>query len=146
MYAPLELEEAQENFHMGLICAQQVFAHFAKRLGLPEETALRIASPFGAGMGQAEVCGCVTGSLMVLGMLHGNGGPCSRPQKEAFYARRDAFLQAFAKAHGGLRCRDLLGHDVTTPEGMAAVRQNNLFITTCAPLVCAACALLEEHL
>ena len=68
MYAPLELEEAQENFHMGLICAQQLFAHFAERLGLPEETALRIASPFGAGMGQAEVCGCVTGSLMVLGM------------------------------------------------------------------------------
>lgn len=146
MNDPLELEEAQENFHMGIICAQQVFSHFADRLGLPEETALRIAAPFGSGMGRAEICGCVTGSLMVLGMLHGNGGACTRPQKDAFYARRDAFLDAFAKAHGSLRCRDLLGHDITTPEGIAAVRRDDLFNKKCPPLVCAACALLEEYL
>ena len=66
-----ELEEVQEDFNMGIICAQQVLAHFADRLGLTEETALRIASAFGSGMGKAEVCGCVSGSLMVLGMLHG---------------------------------------------------------------------------
>ena len=97
-------------------------------------------------MGKAEVCGCVSGSLMVLGMLHGPSGPCSRPQKDAFYARRDAFTGAFAKAHGSLQCRGVLGHDITTPEGMAAVKQNNLFIKTCAPLVCHTCALLEDYL
>ena len=69
-----ELEEVQEDFNMGIICAQQVLAHFADRLGLTEETALRIASAFGSGMGKAEVCGCVSGSLMVLGMLHGPSG------------------------------------------------------------------------
>ena len=79
-----ELDEVQENFNMGIICAQQVLTHFADRLGLPEETALRVASAFGSGMGRAEVCGCVSGSLMVLGMLHGPSGPCSRPQKDAF--------------------------------------------------------------
>ena len=141
-----ELEEVQEDFNMGIICAQQVLAHFADRLGLTEETALRIASAFGSGMGKAEVCGCVSGSLMVLGMLHGPSGPCSRPQKDAFYARRDAFTGAFAKAHGSLQCRGVMGHDITTPEGMAAVKQNNLFIKTCAPLVCHTCALLEDYL
>ena len=146
MNEPLELEEVQENFNMGIICAQQVLSHYADRLGLPQETALRIASALGSGMGKAEVCGCVSGSLMVIGMMHGPNGPCPRPQKEAFYARRDAFTEAFAKAHGGLLCREVLGHDLTTPEGMAAVRKDNLFITTCAPLVCATCALLEEYL
>ena len=34
-----ELDEVQENFNMGIICAQQVLAHFADRLDLPEETA-----------------------------------------------------------------------------------------------------------
>ena len=82
----------------------------------------------------------------LLGMLHGPSGPCSRPQKDAFYARRDAFTEAFAKAHGSLQCRGVLGHDLATPEGMAAVKQNNLFIKTCAPLVCHTCALLEEYL
>ena len=45
-----ELEEVQEDFNMGIICAQQVLAHFADRLGLTEEIALRIASAFGSGM------------------------------------------------------------------------------------------------
>lgn len=141
-----ELEEVQENFQMGVICAQQVFSHFADRFGLPDDVTMRIASAFGSGMGRAEVCGCVSGALMVIGMLYGPKGPCSRAEKNAFYTRRDAFTEAFAKAHGSLRCRDILGHDVTTPEGVAAIKQQNLFITTCAPLVCAACALLEEHL
>ena len=141
-----ELDEVQENFNMGIICAQQVLAHFADRLNLPEETALRLASAFGAGMGKAEVCGCVSGALMVLGLMHGPSGPCARPQKQAFYDRRDAFTEAFAKAHGSLQCRAILGHDLTTPEGMAAVRKGNLFIKTCAPLVCTTCALLEDYL
>ena len=141
-----ELEEVQENFNMGIICAQQVLAHFADRLNLPEETALRLASAFGSGMGKAEVCGCVSGALMVLGLMHGPSGPCPRPQKQAFYARRDAFTEAFAKTHGSLQCRGILGHDLTTPEGMAAVRKDNLFIKTCAALVCATCALLEDYL
>ena len=141
-----EIDEVQENFNMGIICAQQVLLHFADRLGLPEETAMRIASAFGAGMGRAEVCGCVTGSLMVLGLMHGPNGPCPRPQKESFYDRRDAFTEAFAKAHGSVLCRGVLGHDLTTAEGKAAVRQGNLFAKTCSPLVCATCALLEEYL
>ena len=70
-----ELDEVQENFNMGIICAQQVLAHFADRLNLPEETALRVASAFGSGMGKAEVCGCVSGALMVLGLMHGPSGP-----------------------------------------------------------------------
>ena len=141
-----ELDEVQENFNMGIICAQQVLAHFAERLNLPEETAMRVASAFGSGMGKAEVCGCVSGALMVLGLMHGPSGPCARPQKQAFYDRRDAFTEAFAKAHGSLQCRAILGHDLTTPEGMAAVRKGNLFIKTCAPLVCTTCALLEDYL
>ena len=141
-----ELDEVRENFNMGIICAQQVLAHFADRLDLPEATALRVASAFGSGMGRAEVCGCVSGALMVLGLMHGPEGPCARPQNQAFSDRRDAMTEAFAKAHGGLLCREVLGHDLTTPEGMAAVRKDNLFITTCAPLVCATCALLEEYL
>jgi len=45
MSTPPELEEVQEDFNMGIICAQQVLAHFADRLGLTEETALRIPRP-----------------------------------------------------------------------------------------------------
>ena len=40
----MELAEAQENFGMGIICAQQVFAHFSERFGLSPDDAMRAAS------------------------------------------------------------------------------------------------------
>lgn len=142
----MELAEAQENFGMGIICAQQVFAHFSGRFGLQPEEAMRTAACFGSGMGQAATCGCVTGALMVLGLAHGCAGPCSRERKRNLYSRRDAFMTAFAGSHGGLLCREILGHDLTVPEERAIIMEKDLFTTVCAPLVCAACGLLEEYL
>lgn len=142
----MELAEAQENFGMGIICAQQVFAHFSERFGLSPDDAMRAASCFGSGMGQAATCGCVTGALMALGMAHGCAGPCSRERKGNLYSRRDAFMTAFVRAHGSLLCREILGHDLTIPQERALIMEKGLFTTVCAPLVCAACDLLEEYL
>ena len=141
-----ELDEVQENFNMGIICAQQVFAHFSERFGLSPDDAMRAASCFGSGMGQAATCGCVTGALMALGVAHGCAGPCSRERKGNLYSRRDAFMTAFVRAHGSLLCREILGHDLTIPQERALIMEKGLFTTVCAPLVCAACDLLEEYL
>ena len=49
--------ESQADFKRLIVCAQQVFAHFADRLGIAPELALRTASCFGSGLGRADVCG-----------------------------------------------------------------------------------------
>ncbi len=46
-------------------------AAFADECGLEEEQALKLGSCFGSGMRKGEVCGAVTGALMVLGMIYG---------------------------------------------------------------------------
>ena len=142
----MDIDEVQESFDMGIICAQQVLSHFSERFGLPEEAALRVASCFGAGMGRANTCGCVTGGLMAIGLAHGAAGPCSREQKENLYDRRDAFMAAFTAANGSLECRGVLGHDLTDPQVLAVVKEKKLFNTVCGPLICDTCALLEEYL
>lgn len=138
--------EAKADFGRHIVCSQQVFAHFADRLGIAEELALRVASCFGSGLGRADVCGCVTGGLMVLGLAHGCGGPCSRAEQQSLYAVRDAFTAAFSRAQGSLLCREILGHDLTIPGQRAVIVEKGLFSSVCAPLVCAACAMLEELL
>ena len=55
--------ESQADFGQRIVCAQQVFAHFADRLGIAPDVAMRTASCFGSGLGRADVCGCVTGAL-----------------------------------------------------------------------------------
>ena len=138
--------ESQADFKRLIVCAQQVFAHFADRLGIAPELALRTASCFGSGLGRADVCGCVTGGLMVLGLAHGNAGAWSREEQRVLYARRDAFTGAFARAHGGLLCREILGYDLTIPDQRAVIVDKGLFTSVCAPLVCATCDMLEDLL
>ena len=60
---------ARKLFKKGYNCSQSVFAAFCDETGLDTETALKIASSFGGGMGRLrEVCGAVTGMFMVVGM------------------------------------------------------------------------------
>lgn len=146
MCKKMDIDEVRESFNMGIICAQQILSHFSERFGVPEEDALRLASCFGSGMGQAHTCGCVTGALMVIGLARGPAGPCSREQKQNLYGRRDAFMAAFAAANGSLACRGVLGHDLTDPQQRAVIREKKLFTTVCVPLICDTCALVEEYL
>ena len=43
MATPPELEEVQEDFNMGIICAQQVLAHFATPARCSKNTSRSIA-------------------------------------------------------------------------------------------------------
>ena len=60
--------KAAELFLQGYNCAQAVAVAFCDVTGLPEQQAARMASAFGGGMGRLrEVCGAVSGMLLVLG-------------------------------------------------------------------------------
>ena len=64
-------EKAVNYFSQKLHCSQSVLAAFADECGITEEEAFRLGSCFGSGMRKGEVCGAVTGALMVLGLLYG---------------------------------------------------------------------------
>ena len=102
-------ETARENFVKGYNCAQAVFVAFKDEMGLDELTAARLSSSFGGGMGKLrEVCGAVSGALMVLGMLRGNSDPADDKAKAAHYARVQEFAAKFKAEHDTIICRDLL--------------------------------------
>ena len=76
---------ALDYFHQGYNCSQSVFTAFADVCGLSEETALRLSSPLGAGIGRMrEVCGAFCGLSMVAGSLHGNTSPDTGKRKNLF--------------------------------------------------------------
>jgi len=67
-------DRATEMFLSGYNCAQSVLWSFSDEVRLDPDTALRIACGFGAGMARRqEVCGAVTGGIMVLGLRLGRG-------------------------------------------------------------------------
>jgi C_GCAxxG_C_C family probable redox protein len=140
------IDLATARFAEGYNCSQAVLSAYADRFGLDGETALKIASGFGGGMGRmAETCGAVTGALMVLGWKYGAASP-DREAKERVYEQVREFAKRFAARHGSLACRDLLGCDISTAGGYDVARERNLFATTCPQFVRDAAEILDDML
>ena len=143
--AALTEEEARYRlFDQGFDCAQTVFSAFAEELDLDEETALKIAAGFGGGMHLGDMCGCVTGGLMVLGLKYGWNEEGDAVGKDLMNRKAQEFERRFRERLGGLRCRELLEADVSTSEGkmLAAERIPD----RCPGFVAAATEILEEML
>jgi C_GCAxxG_C_C family probable redox protein len=140
------VEKAVERFSEGFSCSQATFSAFAPGFGVPDETALRIASAFGGGIGRrGHVCGAVTGALMALGLARGHADNTEASKSET-YAMVDEFTRRFEAEYGSLICRTLLGHAIDTPEGMQAARDSGAFKTVCPGLVSGAAAIVEALL
>ena len=57
------------GFHdRGFSCSQSVLAAFTDVTGLSEEESFRIAAGFGRGAGTGELCGALSGAVMVLSL------------------------------------------------------------------------------
>lgn len=139
-------EKADHYFAQGFACSQAVLAAFADELGLTEEQALKISACFGSGMGQGEVCGACTGALMALGLKYGHCRQDDIAGRERRKEVTDAFLSAFKEENGSILCKELLGCDVGTPQGLATARETNLFTEFCPKMVASATCILEQLL
>lgn len=128
-------------------CAQAVLLAFAADLGLEEETALRIAAGFGAGLGRnQEVCGAVTGGVLAIGLKHGAAGVDDPRAKEPVYRLTRELMARFRARFGSCLCRELLRVDLLTAEGQQRYKERGLGERVCRPCVRGAVGILEEIL
>jgi C_GCAxxG_C_C family probable redox protein len=122
-------EIAVTRFSQNFNCSQSVFVSFAHQLGLDESQALKLSSPFGGGVARrGQTCGAVTGALMALGLARGADTPAG---KEDAYRLGQEFLQRFESKHATILCRELLGCDISTPEGRQQAREQGVFTALC---------------
>ena len=108
----------------GYNCAQSVVGAFAERLPIDFETAMRLTSSFGGGMGRLrEVCGAVSGMFVVAGLLVGPADT-SPDAKKKHYALIQHLAAKFREKEGAIRCAELLhldhSIDPPTPEARTA--------------------------
>jgi len=142
-----ESQRALELFEQEFSCSQAVFAAFARRFGLPAETALQIACSFGAGMGRmGEVCGAVAGAYMVYGLAYGNTLATDKDSRDKVYALVREHADRFHQCHGTILCRELLGTRIDTPEGLQQARESGIFETSCPQYVNDSANLVAELL
>jgi C_GCAxxG_C_C family probable redox protein len=140
-------ERAISLFKEGFSCSQAVFAAYAGELGLVHETALRIAQPFGGGIAKSgDWCGAATGAFLVIGLKYGRVKAGDVAAKDKTYALVQEFVRMFRSRHGTTRCNDLLGCDITTPEGQKTIEERKLHETLCENLIRDAVEILDALL
>lgn len=141
------LAEALELFASGFHCSQSVFAVFSEDYGLEKETALKIACPFGGGMGgYGKTCGVLTGAMMVLGLRYGSSDPADLETKKISREKNRALIETFEKQHHSCNCNDLLGFDRSQLSGAELMAKMPVFHNTCAKFLETVVVYLEEEL
>lgn len=142
----MTLEKVMELYHAGFDCSQVTFGYGCDLLGVDPEIGYRAGACFGGGMFRGETCGCVTGSLMAIGMKYGHTQPNDQETKQALMQIKKEFEDGFIEEHGSLICREILGYDIGTPEGLETIVQKGLLDSVCPALALTACELLDELL
>jgi C_GCAxxG_C_C family probable redox protein len=141
------VEDAVECFHQGFSCSQAVAAAYGPQFGLDREQLLKISSGFGAGMARlAETCGACTGAFMVIGLKYGRVRSEDNAAKEKTYQLVQEFVKRFKARNKTILCKELLGADMSTPEGLKKAMEKNLPHTLCPRFVKDAAEILEEIL
>ena len=141
------IDQAVASFENDFLCSQSILSAFAPALGLDRLTALRIAAPFGSGMGRmGEVCGAVSGAFMVIGLKYGHTTAEDTEAKERTYQLVQQFAALFRSRHGTILCRELTGYTLSNPGEMQAARESGVFKNQCPKYIRSAGEILEELL
>ena len=141
-------EKAMENFKQGYNCSQSVFLAFQDQYFMDSETALRISSSFGGGMGRLrEVCGAVSGMFMVAGMLYGYTEPKDHTSKTKHYERIQDLAREFKDRNHSIICRELLGLGAGADSPIPEFRTKEYYKKRpCVELVGMAAEIMEEYI
>lgn len=136
-------EKALELFSNNFNCSQAVLTAFASDFGLDEKLALMLGTQFGGGARNAEMCGAVSGALMILGLKYGHFESENNEQKSRAYAIAAEYTKRFRELNGSIVCRDLLGYDLTRPDDMVYIKEKDLFRSICPEMIRSAVKVLE---
>jgi C_GCAxxG_C_C family probable redox protein len=108
---------------------------------------LKIGSALGGGICRTgETCGVVTGALMVLGLRNGQLKAIDKPAKELCYRIAARFISMFIARNHSIKCKELLGYDISTIQGRKMVRKRHLISTLCPRLVQDGAEIIEKML
>ena len=137
---------AAELFLKGYNCAQAVAVAFSDVTGIDKALSSRLACSFGGGMGRMrEVCGAVSGMLMVAGVLYGYAEPEEGEIKKAHYTLVQELAAKFRAEAGSIICREILKNPPSDPNPSPRTaeyyRQR-----PCARMVALAAAILDAYI
>ena len=138
---------AYDSHKKGYNCAQSVAGTFADLTELSMEQILAVSGGFGGGVGgtHSELCGAVSGAVMVLSLVNPYTDCGDPAAKRNVYAIAKEFRRRFEEVFGKTRCGDLLAARPGVTDKTPAAQR--LGITAhCDSMIVTAVELVEQML
>lgn len=142
-------EKAANNFENGYNCAQAVFMVYSEKFGINTETALKLSSSFGGGMGRLrEVCGAVSAMFMIAGLAKGYTENNNDDIKGKHYQLIQTLAQKFKEKHGTIICRELLGLDRDENSSFIPTKRTPQYYKErpCKEFIHDACTIIDKYI
>jgi len=125
---------AMQYFQQGFNCAQSVLVSCGE--GLDVITALKVSCAFGGGMSRmGETCGVVTGAMMAIGLKFGMTDADKPEAKAKTYQVVNDFVKEFKTRHKHITCTELIGCNLSTPEGVLLAKEKKVHENICRTLI-----------
>ena len=116
------VQKAKDIFLEGYNCAQAVAMSLSEKVGLSVEDAKALANPFGGGFCRLrEVCGAVSGMLMIIGYKH------KEMSKTEMYAFARKAIDEFESEFGSYVCRNLIKADANDTSPVPSERTDKYY-------------------
>ena len=94
----------------GYNCCQAVVLAYNDLFGIDDKLAAALSSGFGGGMGRMrEVCGSVSGMVMLAGLMAPADNPSDKEWRTRNYALVQEVAGEFRNINGSIVCKELLG-------------------------------------
>lgn len=94
----------------GYNCCQAVFLAYNDIFGIDDDTAAALSSGFGGGIGRLrEVCGSVSGMVLLAGLISPAADPSAKADRTRNYALVQEVAGEFREINGSIVCKELLG-------------------------------------
>lgn len=138
--------EVVRIFDQAYNCSQAMLMAHGPEFGLDPDLGMRLGTAMGIGCSRGEQCGAVTGALLVLGLKNGGGGADGAEDKAFTYHLSREFVRRFLARRGTVTCRDMLGVDPSTAEGLRQARSEDRFRSICHGVLTDAAEILQEVL
>ena len=119
------VEKAMRLFKEGgYNCCQAVVLAYNDVFGIDDTTAAALSSGFGGGMGRMrEVCGSVSGMVLLAGLLKPATDPTDTAARTGNYALVQEVAADFKALNGSIICKELLG---LSPTAAATVNPSDI--------------------
>ncbi|MBQ0004684.1 MAG: C_GCAxxG_C_C family protein [Clostridiales bacterium] len=131
----MDINVIQDLFMRDAGCGQIVAGEFAEETGLAKETLWKMAASFDGGMMRGETCGAVIAAYNVIGLIAGHDGPEQLEQKGEMLRMTLLFNEKFLTKRKSFVCKEILGADITTADGMDQIINGGLMMNVCPVVI-----------